>query len=77
MASKKRPRVVQVSSQQLVNLLPAPQCARDVMVLLKYSAEVAPANTKMASHLTQMGALYPNELLGAFKAFLKRQIGDN
>jgi len=77
MASKKRSRVMQLSSQQALNLLPAPQCARDVMVLLKYSAVVAPANSKMVTHLTQMGALYPNELLGAFKAFLKRQIGDN
>lgn len=77
MASKKRVRQVQVINCQPLKLLPAPQCARDVMVLLKYSAAIAPANTKMVSHLTEMGAMYPNELLGAFRALLRRQNGEN
>jgi hypothetical protein len=77
MASKKRSRLTQVSNLPPLNILPAPQCAHDVMVLLKYSAAVAPENSEVATHLKEMGELFPTELLGAFKAFLKRQIGDN
>ena len=77
MASKKRVRLTQVINQQPFNLLPSPQCAHDVMVLLKYSADGTPASTKMVAHLTEMGTLYPNELLGAFQAMLRRQIRDN
>lgn len=77
MASKKRSRVAQDNGKQPLRILPAPQCARDVLVLLKFSADVAPANAKMATHLTEMGTLFPDELLGAFKAFLKRQVSDN
>jgi hypothetical protein len=46
-------------------------------VLLKLAAEVTPANTEIVAHLTEMGMLFPDELLGAFRAFLKRQISDN
>jgi hypothetical protein len=77
MASKKRSQLAQVNCKQVLKILPAPQCARDVLVLLKFSAEVAPANAKMATHLTEMGTLFPEELLGAFRAFLKRQVSDN
>ena len=47
------------------------------MTLLKYSGDGTPASTKMVAHLTEMGALYPDELLGAFRALLRRQIRDN
>jgi hypothetical protein len=77
MASKKRPPIAQPTVQQSFNLLPAPQCAKDVIGLLKLSAEVAPAKSKMVTHLTEMGTLYPRELLDAFQAFLQRQVGDN
>lgn len=77
MASKKRSQIAQVNGKHRLNALPAPQCARDVLVLLKFSGEVAPANAKMATHLTEMGTLFPDELLGAFRAFLKRQVSDN
>jgi len=77
MASKKRVRLNQVIHQQPFNLLPAPQCAHDVMTLLKCSGDGTPASTKMVAHLTEMGTLFPNELLGAFRALLRRQNGDN
>ncbi|HTX66302.1 MAG TPA: hypothetical protein VMD31_11065 [Opitutaceae bacterium] len=47
------------------------------MVLVKCSADDTPASTKMVAHLTEMGDLFPDELLGAFQAMMRRQIKDN
>lgn len=77
MASRKRCLQSQHYDNQVFKLLRSPQSSKDVLVLLKLAAEVAPANSEMAAHLTEMGTLFPDELLGAFRAFLKRQISDN
>jgi len=77
MASKKRCRLARFSAKPALGLTPAPQSSQDVLVLLKFAAEASPANAAMLTHLTKMGALFPHELLGAFKAFMKKQTGDN
>jgi hypothetical protein len=77
MASRKRCLQSQHNDHQMFRLLRVPQSSKDVLVLLKLAAEVSPANTEIVAHLTEMGMLFPDELLGAFRAFLKRQISDN
>ena len=77
MPSKKRCRVARFSAKPALGLTPAPQSFQDVLVLLKCAAEAAPAKTEIFTHLTEMGTLFPQEMLGAFKAFMKKQIGDN
>ncbi len=77
MASRKRCLQSQPYDNQVFKLLCTPQSSQDVLVLLKLAAEVAPGNTEIVAHLTEMGTLFPDELLGAFRAFVKRQISDN
>ena len=77
MPSKKRCRLADFTAKPAIGLAPAPESSEDVLLLLKFAAETSPANAEMLAHLTQMGTLFPRELLGAFKAFRKRQAGDN
>jgi hypothetical protein len=48
-----------------------------VLKLLKFAAHLGLANAKIVSHLTEMGVLFPRELVGAFRAFQERQACDN
>ena len=77
MASRKRCLRSQQADNQTLKLLPAPQSPQDVLLLLKLAAQTAPAKPGIAAHLAEVGALFPDELMGAFRAFLKRQISDN
>lgn len=77
MASKKQFRLARLSAPPADNLIPAPQSSEEVLSLLKYAGDVAPDNQEVADHLAEMGALFPSELLGAFRAFLRRQTGSN
>lgn len=47
------------------------------MRYFQFAACLGFANPKIVTHLTEMGALFPKELVGAYKAFRKRQAGDN
>jgi hypothetical protein len=77
MASKNRCRLVQPDAKPALKLMPAPRSSQDVVMLLKMAAHLGLANAKIVAHLTEMGALFPKELLGAFKAFQERQACDN
>lgn len=46
-------------------------------MLLQYAACKGLANAKMVAHLTEMSALFPKEMLGAYRALRTRQVGDN
>ncbi len=77
MTSKTRCRVGKIQPENGLSLLPAPRSSEDVLSLVRYASELAPTDGKMAAHLAEMGNLFPNELLGAFRAFLRKQIGRN
>jgi hypothetical protein len=63
--------------EQVPKLTPAPRSSQEVVTLLKFAAHEGHANTKIVAHLAKMGALFPKELLGAFKAYKERQACDN
>jgi hypothetical protein len=77
MPSKKRCRLARLSAKPALGLTPAPESSEDVLVLLKFAAQASPGKAGIFSHLSQMGALFPQEMLGAFRAFQKKQTGDN
>jgi hypothetical protein len=77
MASKKRCRLVQRNAKPTLELMPAPQSAQDVVTFLRFAACLGLANSQLVGHLTEMGALFPEQLLGAYKAFRERQACDN
>ena len=77
MATKNRCRLVQPAAKPALELLPAPRSSQDVLKLLKFAAHLGLANAKIVSHLTEMGVLFPRELVGAFRAFQERQACDN
>lgn len=60
-----------------LQLLPQPRSSGDVVRYFQFAACLGFANPKIVTHLTEMGALFPKELVGAYKAFRKRQAGDN
>ena len=57
--------------------MPAPRSSQDVVKLLQFAAHQGLANAQIVAHLTEMGALFPKELLEAFKAYQERQVCDN
>ena len=77
MTSKTRCRARHLRSKIGLNLVPAPRSSEDVLLLIRRVAEVTPGGTNVAAHLAEVGQLFPRELLAAFRAFLKRQIGRN
>jgi hypothetical protein len=77
MASKKQYSVVQDGAKPACELMPPPRSARDVVMLLEYAAYAGLANTKLAAHLAEMSALFPQETLDAYRAYRARQTGDN
>ncbi len=77
MATKNRCRLVQSPAKLALKLMPAPRSSQDVVKLLTFAAHQGLANAQIVAHLTEMGALFPKELLGAFKAYQERQACDN
>lgn len=77
MASKKQCRLVQDGAKPALDIMQSPRCPQDVVMFLQYAACLGLANTTMVAHLTEMGALFPKELLGAYRAFRERQACDN
>ena len=77
MTYKKRCELAQCNARRAMRFMPAPRSSRDVVSLLTHAAHLGLANAEMVSHLAVMGALFPKELLGAFRAFQQRRDGDN
>jgi len=77
MPSKKRCRFTQIDAKPTLGLAPAPASSDDVLLLLKFAAHASPGDADLLAHLAQMGTLFPREMLGAFRAFRKKQLGDN
>jgi hypothetical protein len=48
-----------------------------VVAFLRFAACLGLANAQLVGHLAEMGALFPEQLLGAYKAFRERQACDN
>jgi hypothetical protein len=77
MTYKKRCELAQCNARRALRFMPAPRSSRDIVSLLTHAAHLGLANAEMVSHLAVMGALFPKELLGAFRAFQERRDGDN
>lgn len=77
MASKKQCPLVQEGSKPALELMPSPRSSRDVAMLLQYAAFAGLANTELVAHLTEMSALFPQEMLDAYRSFRDRQAGAN
>jgi hypothetical protein len=77
MASKKQCSALQESAKPALAPVPSPRSSQDVGLLLQYAAAKGLANTKLVAHLSEMGALYPTEMLDAYRAFQSKQAGSN
>ncbi len=60
-----------------MELLPSPQSPGEVVTLLRFAAHHGLAKHGMVSHLEKMAALFPNEMLGAFRALRARRACNN
>jgi hypothetical protein len=77
MTSKKPCRLAQINATPKMELLPAPQSAQEVVAVLRFAACFGLANPQLVGHLEEMSALFPEQLVGAYKAFRERQACDN
>jgi hypothetical protein len=77
MATKKRCRLAQDGARPALQIIPQPGSSRDVLRYFQIAACLGIANPKIVTHLTEMGALFPKELVGAYKAFRRMQADDN
>jgi hypothetical protein len=77
MASKKQCPVVQDSAKSVLELVPLPRSSRNLAMFFQYAACMGLADSKMVAHLTEMSALFPQEMLDAYRAFRARQASDN
>ena len=77
MTSKKRCRFAQCNAKPTLQSLPAPRSALEVVALFRAAACLGLANARLVGHLAEMGAMFPEELLGAYQAFRDRQTGIN
>lgn len=77
MTYKKQCQLAYCSAKRALKLMPAPRSPKDVVSLLTFAADLGLADAEIVSHLAEMGALFPKELLGAFKAFQERRACDN
>ena len=77
MASKKRCRLLRHNAKPTLELMPAPQSAQEVVAFLHFAARLGLANSELVGHLTELGALFPDQLVGAYNALRERQTGSN
>jgi len=77
MTYQTRCELAQCKARRALKFMPAPRSSKDVVSLLTHAAHVGLAKAEIVSHLVTVGALYPRELFGAFRAFQARQGGDN
>ena len=60
-----------------LGLIPQHSSSWEVLGYLQHAASLGLADPELVKHLTEMGALYPEELAGAYQAFRRRQTSDN
>jgi hypothetical protein len=77
MAHKKSCRLAQANAKPPLDLVPAPRSAEDVVALLRLAAHLGMANADLVSHLVDVGAMFPEELMAAYRAFQERRACDN
>jgi hypothetical protein len=77
MPSKKRCQLALPHTKPALRPMPAPKTSQDVVTLLRRAAGPGLADHELVSHLAEMGALFPNEMVRAFKAVCARQSSDN
>ena len=77
MAQKKQGRLAPQSAKSALELMPSPQSTGEVVTLLQFAAHQGWANSGIVSHLEEMAVLYPDEMLGAFRALRARRACNN
>ena len=77
MAHKKKGRLAAHSAIPALELLPSPQSPGEIVTLLQFAAYKGLASNGIVSHLEQMAALFPNEMVGAFQALRARRACNN
>ena len=77
MAIKNQCRLAPSTAKPALKLVPAPRYVPRRGQATRFAAHQGMANAKIVAHLTEMGALFPKELLGAFKAYQERRACDN
>jgi hypothetical protein len=77
MTYKKQCQIAHYSAERALKLVPAPRSSKDVVSLLTFAAHLGLADAEIVSHLAEMGALFPKELLEAFRAFQEKRACDN
>ena len=77
MTSKKRRQLAQCNAQPTLELVPAPESAQEVVAFLRFAACRGLANSRLVDHLAEIGLLFPEQLVGAYKALRERQTGSN
>ena len=77
MAQKKRGRFPPCGAKPALELMRAPRSSREVVTLLRLAAHRAPANRGIVAHLEEMAVMFPDEMLGAFRALRARRACNN
>jgi len=77
MTYQRRCERAQCNARRALKFMPAPRSSKDVVTLLTHATHLGLANAAIVSHLMEVGALFPKELLSAFRAFQARRHGDN
>jgi len=77
MTPKRSRRPASDNVKPTLNLLPAPRCSPEVVMLLQHAARLRLANSKTAAHLAEMAELYPKEMIEAYRIFRAGLTSDN
>jgi hypothetical protein len=77
MAQKKRGRLAPHGARPALELLRPPQSSGEVVTLLRFAAHEGLAPGGIVTHLEEMAALFPDEMLGAYRALCARRACNN
>jgi hypothetical protein len=77
MAHKKRGRFAPHSAKPALEFMPSPRTSGEVITLLHFAVHQGLANSGIVAHLEEMAALFPDEMLGAFRALQARRACNN
>ncbi len=77
MPQKKRGRLPPRGARPALELMRSPRSSGEVVKLLRLAADRGVANGGVVAHIEEMAALFPRELLGAFRALRARRACNN
>ncbi len=77
MAQKKRGRFAPCGAKPALELMRPPETSGEVVTLLRFAAHHGLANGGIVAHLEEMAALFPAEMVGAFRALRARRACNN